>query len=261
MRASKRTFRPSVFVMTGTVLLTTWPAVASPVWFDGTSGGEQYARFSALTAAYSDFIGPGNTVVDFSSMSEGTKLGDQLKAGYGVSFLNTDGGGYDWASGVHPEGGPNVEDLTGYDGSYMPDGKMVYLKSDNNMPNAPFTILFDQPVAEVGSFWAVGQEGTVHSLTITAFDSENHLLGSRVVDAWLWDGVTDQQSYESFFALRADKPEISRVELLNNSGTDASDALVIDNVQFSQQAPEPITLAMFATGLLALRLHSRIVRR
>jgi hypothetical protein len=260
MRSSNRTFWSLVIALTGVLSLIIGPAVAGPVWFDETNAGRGYATFSNLHKAYSSFLGPNDTLVDFSGMAEGTKLDSQTNS-YGVSFLNTGGGRYDWASGVRPESGPNVEDLTGYDGSYMPNGKMVYLKFDNNVPGTPFTILFDNPVSEVGSFWAVGKEGTVHSLTISAFDSNRNLLGKKVVDSWLWDKITERQNFESFFALRTDKPMISRVEILNNSCTDFSNALTLDNVQFGRQSPEPITLVLFAGGFLALRLHSRSVRR
>jgi hypothetical protein len=261
MRTSNRTCRWFVLALSGAALLIPGAAFASPVWFDGTDGGRQYASFSDLSKAYSSFLDQGNTTVDFSKLTEGTKLGDQMKAEYGVSFLNTGGGRYDWCSGVRPESGSYVEDLTGYDRSYMPDGKMVYLKFDNNVPNTPFTILFDDPVSQVGSFWAVGKEGDVHSLTITAYDADDNLIGKQVVDSWLWDGKTDRQNYESFFALRSDAPDISRVEILNNSCTDFSNALVVDNLQFGRQSPEPITLALVAGGVLALRLHSRTVKR
>jgi hypothetical protein len=261
MRTSKRTCWLFVPILAGAVLLMSGPVVADTVWFDGSSGGRQYASFSDLSKAYSSFLDRGNTSVDFGKLAEGTKLGDQFQADYGVSFLNTGGGRYDWASGVRPESGANVEDLTGYDGSYMPNGKMVYLKFDNNTPNTPFTILFDDPVSEVGSFWAVGKEGSVHSLTIAAYDADENLIGKKVVDSWLWDGKADRQNYESFFGLRSDKADISRVEILNNSFTDFSNALTIDGLQFGRQSPEPMTLVLFSCGVLALRVHSRTVKR
>ncbi|HVP11826.1 MAG TPA: hypothetical protein VMV94_11635 [Phycisphaerae bacterium] len=261
MRTLRRTSWLFVIALVGAMLLIPRPAVASPIWFDESNAGRGYASFSDLAAAYSGFLSPGNTVLDFGRLAEGTKLNDQLKADYGVSFLNAGGGRYDWCSGVRPESGANVEDLTGYDGSFMPSGKMVYLKFDNNVERTPFTIIFDEPVSQVGSFWAVGKEGMVHSLTISVFDSEQRLLGRKVGDSWLWGGKADRQNYESFFGLRTGKAEISRVEILNNSCTDFSNALVIDSVRFGRQLPEPITLALFAGGLLALRLHSRTVRR
>ena len=260
MRTSNRTLWSLAIVLTAVSSLIVGPAFAGPVWFDETNGSRGYATFSDLQKAYSGFVSPDDALVDFSRLAEGTKLSDQTKA-YGVSFLNTGGGRYDWASGVRPESGGNVEDLTGYDGSYMPNGKMVYLKFDNNVSSTPFTILFNDPVSEVGSFWAVGKEGTVHSLTISAYDANRNLLGRKVVDSWLWDKASDRQNFESFFALRTDKPMISRLEILNNSCTDFSNALTLDNVQFGRQAPEPLTLALFAGGFLALRLHSRTARR
>ena len=257
MKSSTRTCGILAIALVGVGLLVPCPAIADTIWFDGASGGRPYRTFSDLTKAYSSFMGPGNTVIDFSVLAEGTKLDNQFKADFGVLFQNTSGGLYSPQSGVRPESGANVEDLTGYDGSYMPNGRPVYLKFNNDSPSTAFSILFDHPVAQVGAFLAVGKEGNIHSLTISAYDSETRLLGQKVVDTWLWDSVTARQNFESFFALRTDAPLISRVEILNNSHTDFSNALVVDNVAFSQavtgMVPEPGVLIMVLCGALALR--------
>jgi len=168
---SRKTRWLQLVLSVGALVLTVSSYVAAgPIWFDPTTAGRGYASFSDLEAAYDSFRTPGVQTIDFGLLADGVKLDKQYLADYGVSFLNTGGGRYNSYSGIRPEGGVYVENLTGFDGSYMPDGGKVYLKFDNNVASSPFTILFDTPVSEVGSFLAVGKEGTVHSLTITAYD-------------------------------------------------------------------------------------------
>lgn len=254
MRGSRRTLCLSVVVSAAAVLLFSPAAVvAEPVsWFNPSGGKHGYKSFADLQAAYDAFLDPGLRRIDFGLLADGVKLGKQYQADYGVTFLNTGGGRYDAYSGVRPEGGAYVENLTGYDGAYMPDGDKVYLKFDNNLPASPFTILFDQPVSQVGSFLAVGKEGSVHSLAITAYDVAGRILGRQVIDTWLWDKKDDKQNFESFFGLRADGPMISRVEILNDSCTDFSNALVVDNLTFGKAVPEPISLAFLTAGAFTL---------
>lgn len=73
-----------------------------------------------------------------------------------------------------------------------------------------------------------------------------------MIDSWLWDGTTDKQNYETFFALRTDSASIARVEILNNSTTDYSNALVTGNVSFLRTVPEPASLVFMAVGWFTL---------
>jgi hypothetical protein len=242
-----------VALSAGTLALTASSYVAAgPIWFDPSAGSRGYKGFADLEAAYESFVTPGLERIEFGLLADGVKLDEQYSSDYGVSFLNSGGGRYDAYSGVRPEGGSFVENLTGYDGSYMPDGSKVYLKFDNNVSATPFTILFNTPVSEVGSFLAVGKEGTVHSLTITVYDVAGRIVGQNVIDSWLWDCTTAKQNYETFFALRTDSASIARVEIVNNSTTDYSNALVMGNLSFLRTVPEPASLAFMAVGWFTL---------
>ena len=97
------------------VLFAPVQALAGLTWFDETRGGPGYATLGAMNAAYSAFLGPGDTRLDWDALPAGTKLGTQFLASDGVRFLNAGGGAYDAYSGVQAEGGSLVEDLTGYD--------------------------------------------------------------------------------------------------------------------------------------------------
>lgn len=220
---------------------------AAPIWFDETAGGRGYASFRELTAAYHDFIDEPASVITFNDLREGVVLGSQYADTYGVRFLNTAAGRYAAYSGVRPEHGSIVEELTGYDGSYMPNGDPVLVKFDNHLPATPFTILFDRPVSTVGAFVGMGVEGTVHSLTISIYNECNQLIDRRVVESWLWEPSSKRQNYESFFAFRGEDAVISRVEILNNSSTDFANALVLDNLAFGRVAvPEPAVAVLVA---------------
>lgn len=238
---TRRLLRSSLIAV---VLWVPAQALAGMTWFDETRGGPGYATLGAMNTAYSAFLGPGDTRLDWDALPAGTKLGTQFVASDGVRFLNTGGGAYDAYSGVQAEGGSLVEDLTGYDGSYMPQGNPVCLKFDNNAAGTPFTFTFASPVSQVGAFFGMGKEGTVHSLTVSVYDSVGALLGQRSVESWLWDSKTNKQNFESFFAFKSTAADIARVELRNNSTTDFSNALILDNLEFGRQVPEPGALLL-----------------
>jgi len=226
---------------------------ADLAWFDETAGGAGYGSFGALADAYGAFMPSDATTITFGGFAAGTHVLDQYADEYGVSFTNVGGGLYDALSGVQPEAGAYVENLTGYDGSYRANGDEVYLRFDNNDVAAPFTIWFDEPVSQVGAFLGMGKEGEVHSIRVSLFDQNDTLLGSRDVTSWLWDSTTTQQNYETFFGVTAAVPTISRVELLNLSQTDYSNALVIDDLAWSlstgsRSVPEPGAMVLLAVG-------------
>ena len=210
-------------VLSSLVLLAlgTWtPCPAEFVWFDETAGARGYVGFETLAASYADFMGEPSGVITFDDLDSGAVLSNQYAESFGVTFANTANGRRGFWSGVHPEGGSLVEHLTGYDGSYMPDGDPVFTKLDNHLPDTPLTIFFDEPVAGVGAFVGMGVQGDVHSLSVAVYDEDDKLLGQKTVASWLWEGDSSRQNYESFFALRADEATISRVEILNDSPRD-----------------------------------------
>ncbi|MCA9245169.1 MAG: cadherin-like domain-containing protein, partial [Phycisphaerales bacterium] len=210
-----------------------------PMWFDDTLAGDHSATFDDLAGSFTDFVGNAEQTLTFSEMGVKEKLGDQYLDSHGVSFENTAGGQYNAYSGANVEGGAIVEDLTGYDGSYDADGDNVYLKFSNNDPDHPFTINFDEPVASVGAMLAVGKEGPVHSVKVTLYDADGVKIGEHIVEPQLWDATTSKQNYESFFGIHLDEARISKVEILNLSQTNFSDALVIDNLSWSHEPTPP----------------------
>jgi hypothetical protein len=241
------------------------PSFSDLIWFDETGNGHGYAAFRELHSAYDAFLGKPDGLIDFSNLLAGTKLADQYVDRFGVAFQNTANGRYAAYSGVNPAGGALVEDVTGYDGSYMPAGDLLYAKFDNDARGTPFTISFAKPVAEAGAFVGMGIQGSVHSLTVSAFSSTNRLLGERTVESWLWETKSAGQNYESFFALRSSQADIGRIEIRNNATQDFANALLIDNVAFgSTVVPESSTLVLLliSAGLLRVcqRTQSGILR-
>ena len=234
------------------------PAYSDLIWFDETGAGQGYAAFHELHSAYDAFLGEPQGLIDFNDVLPGTKLTDQYADRFGVTFQNTANGRNGAFSGVYPAGGTTVEAVTGYDGSYMPAGDLLYVKFDNDVRDMPFTIQFADPVAEVGAFVGVGVQGSVHSLTVSAFSAQNRLLGEKTVESWLWETQSAGQNYESFFALRSDQADIGRIEIRNNSTQDFANGLLIDNVAFgSATVPESSTLVLLLISAGLLRVCQR----
>jgi hypothetical protein len=236
------------------VLWTATQAAGAPIWFDETGGGTGYATFGGLASAYERFMGTPSGVITFDGLTERTQLSAQYAREYGVSFRNTNTGPTGWSSGVWKEGGGTAEDITGYDGSYRPNGNNVYVKFSNEFKDTPFTVLFDSPVSRVGSFVGMGVQGPVHALQVSVFDGEGRELATRVVQSWLWDGSSVRQNYESFFGVQADGPVITRLEIRNLATTNYANALILDDLAWGSLSdglgtvPEPGTLALLAVG-------------
>ena len=230
--------------------------LATPVWFDEAPGGAGHSSFLSLADAYRNFMTAPEQTITFNDLAANSVLGEQYASSLGVHFRNTGAGRYAGYSRVHPEDDANVEALTGYDGSYMPNGDKVFLKFDNDIACSPFTIAFDEPVASLGAFVGMGVQGGVHSLSISLFDAQDSLIDRRTVNSWLWEAITSRQNYESFFGVRMSAPVISRVEILNDARTDFANALTIDNVGFSRAPgpvpePAPLLFLLATAGLLA----------
>ena len=250
----------TIGLVAAVVGLTT-PAGAGLIWFDATRGGDGYEEFGALTEAYEDFVGLPEHVLTFEEFGEGTKITDEYAESFGATLLNTANGRYAQYSGVRKEGGAIAEHITGYDGTYQAHGSKVYTKFDNDLADTPFTIQFDSPVALVGAFVGMGVQGNVHSLSISAYGADDTLLGSTTVDAWLWESKSKKQNYESFFALDAGAPVVSRVEIRNDASNNFANALLIDNIAFDAgtrvtQVPEPVSLVLM-TGMALLLFRWR----
>lgn len=246
------THRSARLVAAVAAVLVCWgPARGAVLWFDETGGGSGYSTFGDLAQAYGTFLGTPGRMVNFNNLAEGTILSNQYD---GVTFSNTAGGPYASSSGVRSEGGTIAEHLTGYDGTYMPNGDKVYVKFSNNTELTPFTINFATPVSVAGAFVGMGMEGCVHTLSISAYGVGGDLLGTRTVKSWLWESQTYLQNYESFFAVRAEAEPISRITIRNDSMTNFSNALVLDNLSFSAAeaaVPEPRAFLLVAAGGLA----------
>lgn len=226
-------------------------------WFDayGTEG-RLPDDFAGLVDAYRLFGDTPDTIITFDELGPGAVLAEQY-AGLGVHFENTGAGRYADYSRTQSEGGAIVEDLTGYDGTYMPDGNTVVVKFDNNDPTQPFTIRFDSPVQSIGAFLGMGMQGDVHSLTITVYDAEGAQLEDQLVDAWAWEETLGGQNYETFFAVTAWANEIARVEIRNNATSDFANALVVDNVAYRRYVPEPGVLLTLSLGAVCVRVRRR----
>ncbi len=201
--------------------------------FEDANDGQGYTSFGQMAAAYDAFADDADGVVGMTGLSQGTILGEQYRAEHGVWFSGASGGQYSSSSGVRAEAGAIAEHISGYDGSYMPNGDNVYVKFSNNDVNNPFTIHFDAPVSSVGAFVGMGVQGTNHTLTIRAYDANNGLVAEKVLDTNLWEANSSTQNYEGFFGIKTDGAFISKVEILNASNVEFANALIIDNIAWS----------------------------
>ncbi len=160
-------------LLLGTLVI---PAPGKLVRLDPAPAGRALETFQSLRDADHAFIGQPAAAITFDELSGAAPVRDQYPAA-GVRFRHSAEGRYARLSRVHPEGGPIVEHVTGYDGSYMPHGDHLLVKFDNHLAGTPLTILSDPPVSLVGAFVGMGVQGAVHSLTLTAFDAGGTELG------------------------------------------------------------------------------------
>ncbi len=202
-------------------------------YFDELNGGAGFDTFNDMATSYQQYVNNADGVITINDLAEGEDLGTQYQASDGVWFSGTAGGKYGSYSGARAEDGAFAETITGYDGSYMPDGDDVYLKFNNDDPSNPFTINFDTPVSSVGAFIGTGVQGQDHTLTVRAYDANDNLITERVVNTQLWETNSSNQNYEGFFAIDADSASISKVEILNSSNVEFANALLIDNITWS----------------------------
>jgi hypothetical protein len=210
-------------------IVTDWPMLT---WFDEGLTGNGFASFAELQEAHSGWVGTPDYLVDFEGFPLGTKITDQYDPS-GIWFSGTDGGELNQLTGVQAEGDPAIiQNLTGYDGSYQPDGSQAYVRFDNtaNNPDAPVTIEFGAPQKQVSAFLACGTEGSEHSYTVSVFGEAGGLLGSRIYRSELWEQDPFEQNRETLFAVRAALPIIRAVSIENNAAQQFANALILDSV-------------------------------
>jgi len=216
-------------VQTITVNVTNLDPIANGAWFDETNGGAGYADFASLVTAHNAYLGTPEQTIDFESLTEGDVLSNQFSGSHGVTFSNT---GIN-ESQIYAEGGPWIQDVSGYDGSYTADGSNVYLKMANDDPASPFTIEFASPVSKVGAMLGMGKEGADHSLQVRLYDSGGNLLDEQILEAELWEASGTFQNYETFLGVSYDSAVISKIEILNSANVNYANALIVDQLQFS----------------------------
>ena len=198
---------------------TTLPPKPVVKAFDGVNA----TTFPDLSAAYTSFLGTAEQSIGFDGLS-GVLSPTQFTISHGVTFSNLTTGG-----GALPEGSAgSVQELDGYDGTFQPDGDTVYVNLANH--SQPLTFQFATPVASVGSFVATGVEGTNHTLSITAFDTNSAILKQFTVATNLF-GNSDNR--EAFWSITTDFPVIAKVSILNNNPTDFGNVLILDELAWS----------------------------
>jgi hypothetical protein len=174
--------------------LTVWRATF------GQSAALPFTQFGALHNAYQQFMGTTENSLEF-----------------------------DGRPGAAAEGDPaSVEDLDGYDGTFRPDGDIVFTSYPNHVE--PFTFTFTTPVATVGSFIGTGKEGTIDAVTINAFDANDNLLISFQAKV---RPFADPDNREGFWAVKSDAANISKVSFLNDSPVNFANALILGTLEWS----------------------------
>jgi hypothetical protein len=207
-------------------------------WFEE---GQGFESFFDVQYAHEGWVGTPDVLLDFEGFPLGTKITDHYDP-HSIWFSGTDGGPLNEYTGVQAEGDPAlVQDLTGYDGAYQPDGSQVYLRFDNTSanPDAPVTLEFGELQDTVAAFLACGTEGPDHGFTISVYGENDAYLGSRIYTPELWETDPNGQNCETLFAVRTPLPLIKAVSIENNSSIQFANALMLDNVAFESSQSSP----------------------
>ncbi len=86
-------------------------------------------------------------------------------------------------------------------------------------------------------------------------------MGHFALTAWVWESDPKYHNYESFFAARADRASIARLEIRNDATADFANALRLDDLAFHPRVPEPGTIWLLAGGGLLVSALHRALRR
>ncbi|MEZ6115614.1 MAG: GEVED domain-containing protein [Pirellulaceae bacterium] len=191
------------------------------------------APFAQVARAADTFL-PSHQNVRTIDLSEFESLpdNDTLLAAHGIAINNR--GSYSMGQ----EGDPtSVEQLDGFDGQYLPDGDRVLVKLDNDAGEA-LEIVFDQLVSGVTGFIGTGAEGTIETITVSAFDVDGHLLFSYPATVHLF---ADSDNREGFFGVRTEdnQASIKSIQLRNNNPTPFGNALLLGPLHVATPATNP----------------------
>jgi hypothetical protein len=114
-----------------------------------------------------------------------------------------------------------------------------------------FAMVFDDPNKPVRAFgfWVVNNNTEPNGVTFTAKNASGDVLGTVSLEGSLIDGTLGSADY-GFMGLYADE-DIARVEI-------TKEYALLDDLRFSEEVPEPVTVGLLALGGLAvLRRRAR----
>jgi hypothetical protein len=230
-------------------MLLTWSSTseAAITTFDGSAG---YATFIAEYNAYRTFMGTPDDTITFDDIGpSAVPVGNYYLASKGVSFTNEgdvrllaeDGGAF---------GGCQHGSVAGYDGTYMPNGSILYNKISNAAPATALTVLFTNPVKQVGSLVSNSCYPGVEpmSTTVTAYDSAGNVLATVIAVTRAWGNF---DNIEGFWGVKSDTTNIAKVTFLAlTPPPQYADVTTLDNIEFG--VPEPATIGLLGLGALSL---------
>jgi hypothetical protein len=110
-----------------------------------------------------------------------------------------------------------------------------------------FAVVFDDPVRSVG-FWVVNNSDFTTKPQFVARNSSGTVLETVTFEGSLIDGSIANAQY-GFMGVYADE-DIARLEI-------TKDATLLDNLTFSPDVPEPVSLVLLTVGGLAALLRRR----
>jgi len=240
----------SLIAVAGLLVLASAAQAGVISTFDGSG---TYADFAALQSAYATYIGTTKDTITFEEFFSGGygPIGDYYLASKGVRFAN-EAGAVVLREGVYPMGSWEQDNVTGYDGSYQPDGTMLYDKPYNSDPASALTVLlFTTPVSKVGSFIADSYTSATHTQTVKIYDSADNLLATVNPVIRAWDYTYYDTNAEGFWGVICDTAQIAKVTFV--SPPDVYGFTTLDNIAF----PEPATMAFLAVGGVGMLLRRR----
>ncbi|MFA6185677.1 MAG: PEP-CTERM sorting domain-containing protein [Phycisphaerae bacterium] len=223
-------------------------AGASVLTFDGSAG---YATFIDEYNAYRAFMGTPDDTITFDDIGpSAAPVGNYYLAGKGASFIN-EGTAILLADDGGAVGGWQQGSVNGYDGTYMPNNNVLYNKVSNANPLSELTVLFTNPVKQVGSFVSNSTASYTVPLStvVKAYDSAGNLLATVTAVTRSW-GHND--NIEGFWGINSDAANIARITFLAlTPPPQYVDVTTLDNIEWI--VPEPATIAVLSLGGLLLR--------